>query len=109
MAENSPQKEIGLAYANWWMSPEAQTAWGDGRGDVPFNPMATVSDQGLADSARRSRTGLRARDALLRGRPDPILNVALEQFGAFIANPGDPLPYLQTIQDEADEYWADQE
>jgi multiple sugar transport system substrate-binding protein len=41
--------------------------------------------------------------------PPEVLNVALEQLGAFIANPGDPMPYLQTIQDAADAYWADQE
>jgi multiple sugar transport system substrate-binding protein len=109
-AETSPQKEMGLEYARWWMSPEAQTAWGDERGDVPFNPEATVSDQGLADLG----TQIAGPDYELVTRyfeaaPPEVLNVALEQLGAFIANPGDPLPYLQTIQDAADAYFADQE
>ena len=109
-AETSPQKEMGLAYARWWMSPEAQTAWGDERGDVPFNPLATVSDQGLADLG----TEIAGPDYELVTRyfeaaPADVLNVALEQLGAFIANPGDPLPYLQTIQDAADAHFADQE
>lgn len=109
-AENSPQKERGLAYAKWWMSPDAQSAWGEARGDVPFNPQATVSDQGLADLG----TEIAGEDYQLVTRyfeaaPPPVLTVALEQLGAFIANPGDPEPYLQNIQNAADEYWADQE
>jgi multiple sugar transport system substrate-binding protein len=108
-AESSPQRDMGLAYARWWMSPEAQSAWGEERGDVPFNPLATVSDQGLADlGAEIAGPDYELVTRYFEAAPAPILNVALEQLGAFIVNPGDPLPYLQTIQDAADQYWADQ-
>ncbi|MCB8046053.1 hypothetical protein JM654_23660 [Microbacterium oxydans] len=30
-AENSKQRDLGLAYAEWWMSPDARTAWNDAR------------------------------------------------------------------------------
>lgn len=40
--------------------------------------------------------------------PAPILSVAISEFGAFAANPGDPKPFLQKIQDAADTYWASQ-
>ena len=41
--------------------------------------------------------------------PTEIVTVAIEQFGAFNANPGDPMPFLEKIQAVADKYWAEQE
>lgn len=109
-AENSPQKERGLAYAKWWMSPDAQTAWGEQRGDVPFNPKATVTDEGLAELGTKiAGDDYELVTRYFEAAPPPVLTVALEQLGAFIANPGDPMPYLQNIQNAADDYWADQE
>ena len=110
VAENSSQKTLGLTYAEWWMSPEAQTAWSEARGDVAFNPQAAVADPMLEELGTTvSGDDHQLYDRYYEATPTPILTVALEQFGAFIANPGDPMPYLETIQAEADEYWADQE
>ncbi|RRR98194.1 ABC transporter substrate-binding protein [Glycomyces terrestris] len=109
VAENSSQKTLGLTYSEWWMSPEAQTAWSEARGDVAFNPQATVADPMLEElGATVSGDGYQLYDRYYEATPTPILTVALEQFGAFIANPGDPLPFLEAIQAEADDYWADQ-
>lgn len=109
VAANSPERELGLAYSEWWMSPEAQSSWGEARGDVPFNPEATVSDESLAELGET----VAGDDYELVTRyfehvPADVLTVALEQLGAFIANPGDPLPYLQNIQDAQDAYEATQ-
>ncbi|WP_308798780.1 ABC transporter substrate-binding protein [Agromyces silvae] len=109
VAENSSQKALGLAYSDWWMSPEAQTAWSDARGDVAFNPKATVADPMLENLGTTVADGDHVLyDRYFEATPTPILTVALEQFGAFIANPSDPMPFLETIQAEADKYWADQ-
>ena len=109
VAENSSQKTLGLSYSEWWMSPEAQTAWSAARGDVAFNPKATVADPMLKDLGDTVAGGnYETFDRYYEATPTPILTVALEQFGAFIANPGDPLPFLEAIQAEADAYWADQ-
>ncbi|WP_254359532.1 ABC transporter substrate-binding protein [Microbacterium hominis] len=110
VAENSPQKDLGMAYSEWWISPEAQTAWNAARGDVAFNPLATVNDPMLSDLGTTVADG--SHELVTRyfeATPTPILTVALEQFGAFNANPGDPMPFLEAIQAEADSYWADQE
>lgn len=110
VAENSSQKTLGLTYSEWWMSPEAQTAWSAARGDVAFNPQAEVADPMLEELGTTvAGDDYQLYDRYYEATPTPILTVALEQFGAFIANPGDPMPYLETIQAEADEYWADQE
>lgn len=109
VAENSEQRDLGLAYSKWWMSPEAQTEWSTARGDVPFNPKTEVADPRLdklgKDVADADQFTLV--DRYFEATPTPILTVALEQFGAFIANPGDPMPVLETIQAEADKYWAE--
>jgi len=108
-AENSKDRDLGLAYAEWWMSPKAQTAWGDARGDVPFNPKAEVKDQQLAELGQRlTTTDYQLVNRYFEATPAPILTVALEQFGAFNANPGEPLPFLEKIQAAADKYWAEQ-
>lgn len=110
VAENSSQKTLGLTYSEWWMSPEAQTAWSAARGDVAFNPQAEVADPMLEELGETvTGEGYEVYDRYYEATPTPILTVALEQFGAFIANPGDPMPYLEAIQAEAEDYWADQE
>lgn len=107
VAATSKQKNLGLEYSKWWMTANAQTAWGNARGDVPFNPKATVKDAGLKDLGEKIGTSkYQLVTRYFEAAPTPILNAALEQFGAFEANPGDPTPYLQKIQDAADQYWA---
>lgn len=109
-AENSKQRDLGLAYSEWWMSPDAQTAWNDAHGDVAFNPKAKVADPALAELG----TEIAGDDYMLYDRffeamPTEIVTTAIEQFGAFNANPGDPVPFLEKIQATADKYWAEQE
>lgn len=109
VAATSKQKDLGLNYSKWWMTAGAQTAWSNARGDVPFNPKAQAKDaslKALGQTVASSKYQLVTR--YFEAAPTPILNVALEQFGAFEANPGDPMPYLQKIQDAADQYWATQ-
>lgn len=109
-AESSPQRDMGLAYARWWMSPDAQSAWNNARGDVPFNPMAEVSDTGLAELGEQiAGPEYELVTRYFEAAPGDVLTVALEELGAFIANNDDPVPHLQRIQDAADAYWADQE
>lgn len=109
VAASSKQKDLGLAYSKWWMGKDAQSAWGSARGDVPFNPKATVKDAGLkklGTTVAGDKYQLVTR--YFEAAPTPILNVALEEFGAFAANPGDPKPFLAKIQAAADTYWASQ-
>ncbi|RIQ32185.1 ABC transporter substrate-binding protein [Jiangella rhizosphaerae] len=108
-AKDAANEESALEYAQWWMTEEAQTAWSNARGDVSFNPKAQVNDEQLA--ALNEQAG--ADDHLLLERyfeatPTPVLTAALDGFSAFVTNPGDPMPILETIQAEADAYWSSQ-
>lgn len=108
VAESSKQRDLGLAYSEWWMSADAQTAWSAARGDVAFNPKAKVADPMLSALGETVNDDKHMQvTRYFEATPTPILTVALEQFGAFNANPSDPMPFLQKIQDEADKYWAD--
>nr|WP_203416876.1 extracellular solute-binding protein [Jiangella ureilytica] len=108
-AKDAENETSALQYAEWWMSEEAQTTWANARGDVSFNPKALVQDQALAELNEQSAGD----DYLLLERyfeatPTPVLTAALDGFGAFVTNPGDPMPILETIQAEADAYWSEQ-
>lgn len=108
-AESSTQRDLGLAYSEWWMSPDAQTAWNEAHGDVAFNPKTKVSDPALAELGTQiSGDGYSLYDRFFEAMPTEIVTTAIEQFGAFNANPGDPLPFLEKIQATADKYWAEQ-
>ena len=72
VANSSKQKDLGLAYSKWWMTASAQSAWGNARGDVPFNPKATVKDAGLKTLGTEiARRQVPARHALLRSGAHP--------------------------------------
>lgn len=110
VAESSSQKDLGLAYSEWWMSDGAQTAWNAAHGDVAFNPKATVADPALAEIGTTiAGDDYQLYDRFFEAMPTEIVTTAIEQFGAFNANPGDPMPYLEKIQATADKYWAEQE
>ncbi|WP_152364718.1 ABC transporter substrate-binding protein [Microlunatus speluncae] len=109
VGQTSDQRELGLKYSEWWMSPEGQTAWVKQQGNLPFNPKAEPPTAPMAELSDQLNSGdyafyLRYYEAT----PVPIRTVALEQFSAFLTNPGDPMPYLEAIQQAADEYWAGQ-
>lgn len=110
VAASSKQKDLGLAYSKWWMGSSAQTAWGKAApGNVPFNPKATVKDASLnALGTKVAGSKYQLVTRYYDATPAPILNVAIQEFGAFAASPGDPKPFLQKIQDAADTYWASQ-
>ncbi|WP_147917939.1 ABC transporter substrate-binding protein [Ruania zhangjianzhongii] len=105
---DSANEEAALAYSEWWMTTDAQTAWSESRGDVSFNPEATVTDEGLQEITTQatSEDSLQMR-RYLEATPNDIYTVASEEFGAFVTNNDDPMGHLQAIQDAADAYWAE--
>jgi multiple sugar transport system substrate-binding protein len=109
VAAKSSQKAMGLKYSDWWMSTDAQSAWNKAHGDVAFNPKATVSDPALEKIGTEiAGSDYQLYDRFFEAMPTDVVTVALEQFGAFSANPGDPKPFLEKIQAAADKYWASQ-
>ncbi|SDU54654.1 ABC transporter substrate-binding protein [Jiangella alkaliphila] len=108
-AMDAENETSALQYAEWWMTDEAQTAWANARGDVSFNPKALVQDRLLAELNEQSASGdYRLLERYFEATPTPVLTAALDGFSAFVTNPGDPMPILETIEAEAEAYWAEQ-
>jgi multiple sugar transport system substrate-binding protein len=109
-AETSSQKTLGLKYAEWWMSPQGQSAWVKQQGNVPYTPSAkatTPEVQNLSDKLNSGHYSYYLR--YYEATPTDIRTVALEQFSSFMTKGGDPKPYLEAIQAAADKYWAGNE
>lgn len=108
VAENSNQKKLGLAYSAWWMTPEAQTAWSEQEGNLPYNPKSTATTEEFkAISEEFADPSYEFYLRYYEAAPTPILTASLDQFTGFMTNPGDPMPYLEGIQRVAEDYWAD--
>ncbi|WP_166346415.1 ABC transporter substrate-binding protein [Phytoactinopolyspora limicola] len=108
-AEEADDRAEAVAYMDWWLGADAQTEWANARGDVSFNPNAEIRDERLADLGEEANAGdIRLIERYFEATPQPVLTAALDGFGAFVTNPGDPMPILENIQAEADAYWANQ-
>ncbi|WP_221584782.1 ABC transporter substrate-binding protein [Microbacterium sp. G2-8] len=106
--EKSDEKELGLEYSEWWMGAEAQTAWSEQQGNLPYNPTAEASsDEFAAIGDEYAGDGYQFYLRYYEAVPAEILTASLDQFTGFMTNPGDPMPYLEGIERVADEYWAD--
>jgi multiple sugar transport system substrate-binding protein len=96
-------------WTEWWVGPQAQTTWANARGDLSFNSKAEVKEPGLAALTKEAGgDGYRLINRWFEATPVPVVDKALEVFGAFVTKPGDPMPGLQKIQAAADAYWAKQ-
>ncbi|NED95425.1 extracellular solute-binding protein [Phytoactinopolyspora alkaliphila] len=108
-AQEADDRDQALDYLTWWVGAEAQTEWANARGDVSFNPNAEIRDERLAALGEEAGTDeIRLVERYFEATPQPVLTAALDGFGAFVTSPGDPMPILETIQAEADAYWATQ-
>lgn len=102
-SEKSPQKALANRYADWSITPEAQTTWSRESGQVSFNTRAEAPNPELQKMNEQVNSDeVVLYDRYFEAVPTDVVTVSLEQFGAFIANPGDPMPFLETIQDVAD-------
>ncbi|PJJ71353.1 multiple sugar transport system substrate-binding protein [Diaminobutyricimonas aerilata] len=107
VAETSNQKALGLEYSKWWMSTEAQTAWSEQQGNLPYNPHAEASTEEFkAIGEEFAKPDYEFYLRYYEAAPAPILTASLDQFTGFMTNPGDPTPYLEGIEKVAAEHWA---
>jgi multiple sugar transport system substrate-binding protein len=108
VTQNSSQRDLGLKYSQWWMGAQAQTAWSQQMGNVPFNPKAQASTQTFRDLGKELSDTSKYEFYLryFEATPTPILTAALDEFTGFMTNPGDPTKYLDGIQSVAKTYWA---
>jgi ABC-type glycerol-3-phosphate transport system substrate-binding protein len=108
MLDDAPYRDESMQYLEWWVGPSAQELWSNSRGDVSGNPKVEIPDPGLNEITQQAGTD----DYVLYNRyfeatPAPVLTAALDAFGAFVVNPDEYMSQLETIQQAADDYWAE--
>lgn len=106
----APNPEEAKTMGTWWISPEASTEFANLLGDAPSNPKA-VSDnpvvKGLSDTLNAEGYTLYQR--YWEASPVPIVEGAVDYLAQFMLNPGDLQSVLESIQQLADETWAERE
>lgn len=110
VADEAEDRAEAMHYLEWWLTPEAQTTWANARGDVSPNPRAEIHDDRLADLGTEASTdAYQLIERYFEATPTDVLFTALDGFGEFVTSPGDPMPILETIEAEAEAYWASQQ
>lgn len=106
MAANAPNPDQAEEFQRWWMAPEAQSEFTTARSGMSYNPAAGSTDEQLTEISETIAADHRIHTRYLEATPPPVATVAMEQFDAFMADPGDPMPYLELIQQTQEDYWA---
>ena len=110
VGENSPNKEEARKIIDWWMSVDAQNQWNDMMGFSPANSQANnpnVVGQSIQDWVNDNQAELVLR--YWEATPPDIVEAAIDEFARFMLNPDQYMEVLETIQQKADQVWADRE
>lgn len=107
VAEASRDREHALKTLDWFMSKEGQEKWIEITGFIP--PRSDIEAPSPVDQ-RLLKTLQDGNYALLNrfweATPHEIVEVAIDQFAKFMLKPGDPMPILEAVQQQADKTWS---
>jgi multiple sugar transport system substrate-binding protein len=107
VAEHGANKADALKALDYFMSRKGQTAWVKATGFVsPRSDVASTSPADRLLTATIQHQGYRQLNRYWEATPHDIVEVAVDQFDKFMLKTGDPVPYLKTIQKQADKSWA---
>jgi len=109
VAERGKRKADAIKATEWFASKEGQEHWikttgfTSARSDVASaNPVDKEIDKTIKDGSYKLL------NRYWEATPHDIVEVAVDQFVKFMLKPGDPAPFLQAIQKQADQSWASQ-
>ncbi len=104
---NAANAEASLEFFNWWVSPEAQSAWAEKLGDAPANPKAQSTNPILAGLiSTLGEQQYRFMQRYWEASPPPIVEAAVDELGRFMLNPGEYQSVLETIEGLAQAEWS---
>ena len=107
IAQNGKRRDDAVAAASWFASKAGQEKWievtgfSSPRSDVPSG---NVVDQEVDKTITEGDYTLINR--YWEATPHEIVEVGVDQFCKFMLEPGDPKPFLETIQQSADQAWS---
>ncbi len=110
IATNAPNPDDSKTMGSWWVSPEATTEFANLIGDAPSNPKAVSDNQAVkALIDMISADGYTLYQRYWEASPVPIVEGAVDYLAQFMLNPGDLEQVLESIQQLADQTWAERE
>ncbi len=99
--------EKSVEFFNWWVTPEAQSAWASKLGDAPANPKAKSENPILAKLiSTLGEQKYRFIQRYWEASPAPIVESAVDELGRFMLNPDEAEEVLETIQGLAQAEWS---
>jgi multiple sugar transport system substrate-binding protein len=110
IAANAPNPDETKTMGTWWVSPEATTEFANLIGDAPSNPKAVSDNPAVkAMTEMLSADGYTLYQRYWEASPVPIVEGAVDYLAQFMLNPGDLQSVLESIQQLADQTWAERE
>jgi multiple sugar transport system substrate-binding protein len=107
VAARGKRKADAIKATEWFASKAGQQKWisatgfTSARSDVPSaNPVDKEIDLTIKDGSYKLL------NRYWEATPHDIVEVAVDQFVKFMLKPGNPAPFLETIQKQADQSWA---
>ncbi|MCA9859345.1 MAG: hypothetical protein KC438_06455, partial [Thermomicrobiales bacterium] len=110
IAANAPNPDESKQMGAWWVSTEATTEFANLIGDAPSNPNAVSDNQAVKSLIDMlSADGYTLYQRYWEASPVPIVEGAVDYLAQFMLNPGDLMSVLESIQQLADQTWAERE
>ncbi|MFL5762192.1 MAG: ABC transporter substrate-binding protein [Thermomicrobiales bacterium] len=107
VANKGSKVDAAKKMAQWWLTPDAQTAWAKHLGDAPANPNATSDNPVISNLLNEiSSKKYTLYQRYWEASPVPIVEGAVDFLAQFMLNPGDEAKVLDNIQKLADSEWA---
>ena len=104
---NAANVDKSVEFFNWWVSPEAQTAWANKLGDAPANPKAESENPILAGLiSTLGEQQYRFMQRYWEASPPAIVESAVDELGRFMLNPDQYEDVLETIEGIAQAEWS---
>ena len=106
-AQAGKNLDTAKQFLNWFLSPTAQTQWGNAINDGMANPTITLQNPTNTMIAQTvTSQGYSLFQRYWEASPVPIVEGAVDFLAQFMLNPGDPMSTLKQIQDLAASEWA---
>ena len=104
---NAANADKSVEFFNWWVTPEAQSAWANKLGDAPANPKAESENPILAGLiSTLGEQQYRFLQRYWEASPPPIVEAAVDELGRFMLNPDEYADVQETIENLAQAEWS---
>ena len=110
ISANAPDPDATKKMGAWWVTPEATGEFANLIGDAPSSPKAISDNPVVKELLNTIATdGYTLYQRYWEASPVPIVEGAVDYLAQFMLNPSDLQTVLESIQQLADQTWAERE